>query len=257
MAYVESDGMIDRLDLVRWSIAAAVMLALHALAAFVLSQHSDQSDAEAGAPVVTVELAPMAVAPPAPPTDYAPGPQQLQAATPEQAEEMKPEQKDPDPIKPPDVTPAPNPEVALPPPEPPKEHAEERVKVEPQEQAAVPTAPPTAVAPAPQPAAPAPGEVARPTSAAVASWQRSLVAYLERHKRFPPEAGHEQRVVMLGFTIDRAGHVLTSRIVRSSGSAVLDRETLAMIKRAEPLPRPPGDLRDDQLSFQIPVKYYE
>jgi periplasmic protein TonB len=258
MAYVESQPLFARSELVRWSTAAIVVLALHVLAAVVLSMHSDASDDEAGAPVVMIELAPMAVAPQAPPSDYAPGPQQPQAQTQERPrEEAKPEQKEPDPVPIPDTMPAPNPTIALPlpVPDPPKEPVEEKVQVQPQEQAPVPTAPPAAVAQAARPASPALGRVAQPTSAAVAGWQRSLMAHLERHKRYPPEANGEQGIVKLAFSIDRSGHVLSSRIIRSSGSAVLDRETLAMVRRVQPLPRPPADLSDVLLTVIVELGY--
>jgi len=57
------------------------------------------------------------------------------------------------------------------------------------------------------------------------------------------------------FRIDRRGHLLTSRIVQSSGSAALDEETLALAKRAQPFPAPPADVGDDQLSFLVPIRY--
>jgi periplasmic protein TonB len=48
---------------------------------------------------------------------------------------------------------------------------------------------------------------------------------------------------------------LSSRIIRSSGSAVLDRETLAMVKRVQPLPRPPADLSDVLLTVIVELGY--
>jgi protein TonB len=87
------------------------------------------------------------------------------------------------------------------------------------------------------------------------TWQRSLVAQLERHKRYPPQAHGEQGVSTLTFRIDRHGTLLSSRIARSSGSAALDEETLALAKRAQPFPPPPADMPDDQLSFVVPVRY--
>ena len=41
----------------------------------------------------------------------------------------------------------------------------------------------------------------------------------------------------LRFTVDRSGHVLSARIERGSGHPLLDEETLALIQRAQPLPR--------------------
>lgn len=51
------------------------------------------------------------------------------------------------------------------------------------------------------------------------------------------------------------GRVVTSRIAQSSGYAALDEETLALIKRAQPFPRPPADVSEEQLSFVVPIRY--
>src|SRR5205823_5830807 len=75
-----------------------------------------------------------------------------------------------------------------------KEVPRKQAKREPAETAPVPTAPPAAVAPAHRPAAPAPGRVSRPSPIAIASWQRLLVAQLERNKRYPEAAGGVQGV---------------------------------------------------------------
>jgi protein TonB len=122
--------------------------------------------------------------------------------------------------------------------------------------APVPTAPQMAPTPAPRVAALAVGQVARPTPAAIAGWERLLVAQLERHKRYPPDARGKVGEARLAFSIDRGGRVLASRIVRSSGSAALDEEALALIKRAAPLPPPPAGVPDERLSFVVPIRYH-
>ena len=106
-------------------------------------------------------------------------------------------------------------------------------------------APPVATAPSP------PASV----SSATASWQQSLVARLAKLQRYPAQARGVQGVVSLAFTIDRHGGVVSSRIVKSSGSAVLDAEALDLIKRAAPLPSPPADIPDSDLSFVVPIRF--
>jgi protein TonB len=128
---------------------------------------------------------------------------------------------------------------------------------QPAEAAPVPTAPQSAPAPAARAAAPAVGSAPQPTAASVTSWQHRLFAQLERHKRYPPQAHGKLGEVRLEFRIDRHGHVLASRIVRSSGSDALDEEALALVKRAEPLPPPPAEIPDDQLSFVVPIRYHQ
>jgi TonB family protein len=90
---------------------------------------------------------------------------------------------------------------------------------------------------------------------AAASWQQSLVARLAKVQRYPAEARGAQGVVNLTFSIDRHGAVVSSRIVKSSGSAVLDAEALDLIKRAAPLPPPPADIADSELSFIVPIRF--
>jgi periplasmic protein TonB len=257
MAYVEIYPAGDPREVLRWTFCAAAVLLAHALVLLTLWAGPDDAEPDAGAPVVLIELAPIAVAPPAPERDLAPGPEPLQAES-ERAREATPEEKLAESEHVPEVTPVPDAVVTLPAaPEPPKEPVRREAKQEPAEAtpaAPVPTAPPAAVAPARRPASPSLGRVSRP-SAAMVSWQRSLVAQIERHKRYPPHAHSEQGVAKLAFRLDRGGRVVTSRIAQSSGSAALDEETLALIKRAQPFPAPPPDLADDQLSFVVPIRY--
>jgi periplasmic protein TonB len=256
MAYVETYPAIDRPEVLRWSVCAAAVLLAHAAVLLALCARPDYAETDVGTPVVMIELAPLAVAPPALQTGVAPGPQQLQVESRERMREETPDEKPPEIERVPDVAPAQNPAVTLPAvPEPPKQRAREEAKQQPAEAAPVPTAPPAAVAPALRPASPAPGRVPRPSSAAVVSWQRSLNAQLERNKRYPPAAAGEQGTATLAFRLDRHGRVLTSRIVQSSGSAALDEETLALARRAQPFPPPPADIPDDQLSFVVPIRY--
>jgi protein TonB len=90
----------------------------------------------------------------------------------------------------------------------------------------------------------------------ILSWQRSLLAQLQRHARYPQQASHARGVVHVIFSIDRSGRVVSSRIVQSSGSAALDADALATISRAQPLPKPSADIPDDQLaSINVPIRY--
>ncbi len=55
--------------------------------------------------------------------------------------------------------------------------------------------------------------------------------------------------------MDRQGHILSSKIVQSSGSVSLDEETLALLQRAQPLPTPPTDVPGTQFAFSVPVRF--
>jgi periplasmic protein TonB len=125
---------------------------------------------------------------------------------------------------------------------------------------ATPASPPSAAPPEklgtsrPQQEAPAAAAPASP-SPEIASWQQALAAHLNRFKQYPARGRNAEGVVTVGFNIDRRGSVLSSRIVKSSGSEVLDAEALAVIKRAAPFPRPPAEIADSELSFVVPIRF--
>jgi protein TonB len=112
--------------------------------------------------------------------------------------------------------------------------------------------------PEPQPEPPheeVPAVAPRPVQAraVVLTWRNQIVTILERNKRYPSEARSrgEQGVTRLAFSIDGEGHLLSSRIVASSGSAALDAETLALVRRAQPFPPPPPELAGSELTVQV------
>jgi protein TonB len=157
-------------------------------------------------------------------------------------------------------------EVALPKPEPKavEKKAEERPDDQrsdapPSKQAA--PAPRTTAAPRSEqntalaPAAPSPGSAA--SRAQLAQWRDLVAARLQQNKRYPreAEARHETGVVTLNFSVDRGGHVLSSRIVKSSGHSSLDGEVLAMVRRAEPLPAFGPAMTETVIQLTVPIQF--
>ena len=65
----------------------------------------------------------------------------------------------------------------------------------------------------------------------------------------------EYGVAQLAFSVDRGGGVHNARIVRSSGSSILDRETLTLAERAQPLPPPPPEITGAQIPIVVPIRY--
>jgi periplasmic protein TonB len=88
-----------------------------------------------------------------------------------------------------------------------------------------------------------------------ATWQKELIAHLDRHKRYP--AGHavKSAEILVGFVLDRMGHVLSASIVKGSGDPALDEAALAMVQRSDPVPQPPPLVADEGLSFTLPVLF--
>lgn len=219
-------------DLARWTMAAAVVIGLHAgVIAFVLARHRPVEIGD-DAPVVTVELAPIDSTPDAVARDVPPAPETMIESKPvteppkdQPPEEAKVEQP------PPDESPAIVPEPVAKPPE----------KVE----EARPPAPTTAQ------------KVKGGAPRIEPSWQTSLVRQLQRYKRYPSaaQARNEQGVVVLSFSLDRAGHVLAHSIAQSSGFAELDNEVMAMIVRAEPLPPFPASMPQSRIDLTVPIRF--
>lgn len=89
-----------------------------------------------------------------------------------------------------------------------------------------------------------------------ASYRARIAKHLARFKRFPAGArqGAGAGKVTLAFALDAEGRVESVALVASSGSGVFDAEALAMIRRAEPFPKPPESAREAR-SFVIPVAY--
>jgi periplasmic protein TonB len=55
--------------------------------------------------------------------------------------------------------------------------------------------------------------------------------------------------------MDRAGHVLSFQVARSSGWADLDNEARALILRAQPLPSVPKDYPGETLDLIVPIVF--
>jgi len=120
-------------------------------------------------------------------------------------------------------------------------------------------APPAAVSPAVTPIAPAPAvPVAappRPTTGpvklaprdpALEAWKRAAAERIHgvnQEKLFEGRPHHLlQAVIVVEATVDRSGHVVRSRIMRSPKIKTLDDMALASLKAASPLPAPPPSL---------------
>lgn len=93
---------------------------------------------------------------------------------------------------------------------------------------------------------------------ASSDYYREITAWLEKHKRYPRRSKlrNEEGVVMLRFVVNRDGMVTVSGIKESSGHKRLDKEAMGMIKRAQPLPAMPDDMRQAQLDLVVPVRFH-
>jgi TonB family protein len=94
------------------------------------------------------------------------------------------------------------------------------------------------------------GETARRVRA---TWQKELVAHLDKHKRYPATRSQKSAEIVVSFALDRMGHVLSASIVKGSGDTAFDEAALAMVRKSDPVPMPPPLIADEGLSFTLPV----
>lgn len=84
-----------------------------------------------------------------------------------------------------------------------------------------------------------------------------LAAHLARYKQYPVEARRRRihGVVTVQFRVHANGMVDECSIIDSSGNRLLDAAALAMLRRAQPLPRIPPELGLDSLHINLPVEF--
>ncbi|MEH2514736.1 protein TonB [Bradyrhizobium sp. AZCC 1610] len=275
----DPDGRPERkitaLSVLRWTTAATLVLAVHGGAAWMALNWKPAEAAGEPPPAVMIELAPLAVAPEAPPQDVAPGPQMTEAQTELKPEEPKKPVEDPEekpdavvqelekpieklPEKPnADAVLSPTPQPPQPDPvkKPPPKAVEKKKPIDPKKtRAPQTTAPPTSQAQRADRAAAPNANASLDPSMSPASWRGSLMAHLNRHKRFPPGAAGTGTVTV-AFMIDRSGRVLSARLVRGSGDAALDAEAVALPRRASPVPAPPPNVGGGSVTLAVPIRF--
>ena len=203
-------------ETLRWGACFALALCFHAAgAAALLARWNEDSDLVANAPVIMIELAALPVAPEIKPTELPPGPQQTEA------------QPEPEPEKPVEKTvelppePQAEPQLAV---TPPKSRSKSRSKKKPkQKHASLASAPSTA-----EHRAGARRRRCRAPPRAIPmrcrTGNRSWSPGSNATSAIPSEAQSrgEHGVAQLAFSVDRSGGVHNARIVRSSGSSLLD-----------------------------------
>jgi protein TonB len=236
-----------------WIFSLLLIVGLHlGLGVWALGWHVSTPPVQLPPAAIQITLAPLpSAAPPAPAQQSAPPPPQLEPEPEPEARKPQPKRAEADKPKlalpPPKPKPKPEPRAQPPRPTPkPPEKPLEKPEEQPEEKRARATpqaAPAEATKRTAAPTAPQRSSTAIPSKAEV-SWQSRLLSHLGRYKRYPHAARRRgaEGTSLVRFTVDGAGKVLSVSLAESSGNAALDRATLAMIRRAQPLPAPPAEL---------------
>ena len=244
-----------------WVGAAVLAGVLHAgavAAALFNAAPEDGADLGASAIEVGIELA----SPRQEKSDLPPGPESQQSAESTASIQQKPAtpvektEEEPEPVKPVE-----DPErvVAEKQVEPPKEEQPVAAAQSSSSVASVAseaTAPAVIETPREAPVATAPSLGVGESAVRVrTTWQRQLVAHLDKNKRYPGVAARRAAEILVSFTLDRTGKVVATNVLKSSGDAAFDEAALAMVRRASPVPAPPALVADDGLTFTVPVLF--
>lgn len=237
-----------------WFFAGVTALALHVGAALALSHlQADETDDALGAPAIEIGLDMMS--PRVEATDLPPGPDaDASVASPAQAEQ-KAEFKEAE--LPKDTpTEAEDPDRAVTPNEKPIEEEKKIAAVatsaSQESAAAEATATPSSEAMRQGPRSVAPAQGTGDAARLRATWQKELIAHLDKHKRYPGR-GLKSAEILVSFVFDRKGHVLSASVVKGSGDPAFDGAVLAMLRRSDPVPQPPPLVADEDLKFTLKV----
>lgn len=238
-------------EILRWSGNFTVVLSVHsALFAFALQHDPPSPPTQSVEPpaAILLELAPLA---PAAEPDPLPAPdlsEMIPEPEPPPPVELLPPANAPLKIHPPASTPSTRPQTRKKPPA-------KKPEKPPIEASAAPSASSDKV---PVTAAPTFGLSIDRQSAALPTWKAQLLRHLEKHKRYPAEAqrNRTEGVTYVLFTMTRDGRVLNARTERSAGTAMLDREGLDLLMRAEPLPPLPHDQPGETMRLVVPVQFF-
>ena len=243
-----------------WLVAAVAALALHlGCLLFVLTDAEDDSDVDFGAPALAIDVD--LAAPNRQPTDLPAGPDsEATMASPQMVQQQEVLKQSDLPEDTPTETDDPDRVVAL-------DNAKKPVDDDPNLKP-VQTAPSTESVAAEATATPSSDAIPegkRSTAPVLGigesirkvreTWEKLLAVHFNKHKRYPTNRGAQKILVEVTFEIDRLGHLLSSRVSKSSGDTAFDDAALAMLKRADPLPAPPPTVADDGLSFTMGVDF--
>jgi protein TonB len=242
-----------------WILAGVGALALHVGCAGLVIAHLQTDDPDDALGATAIEIGLEMMAPRVEATDLPPGPESdASVASPALAEQQAVVEDTELPKAVPTETEEPDRVVTTNEPKKPEKDEPEMAAVQTsastESVAAEATATPSseAIPQGPRSVAPAlgTGESARLQRA---TWQKQLVAHLDRHKRYPAQRQQKTAEILIGFILDRSGHVLSTSIVKGSGDTAFDEAALAMIRRSDPVPQPPPLVADEGLNFTLPV----
>jgi protein TonB len=98
---------------------------------------------------------------------------------------------------------------------------------------------------------------AAPSEDIIGPYRNSLAAHLRPYQHYPllARSRHEEGLVVVHVTVQRDGHIAAMSIEHGSGFESLDREALATLKRADPLPPVPAGMPGATMELSFPLRF--
>lgn len=89
------------------------------------------------------------------------------------------------------------------------------------------------------------------------SYSLILAKAIAKQKKYPRIAQMRgwQGEIIVSLEIDGQGNLIKSKIKNSSKHEILNREGMAMIKRASPFPKPPKELESKNFNVIVPISF--
>jgi len=88
-----------------------------------------------------------------------------------------------------------------------------------------------------------------------AKWDKKVVGTIQAHLRYPKVERKDIVEVIVEFTFDRLGRILSVKVAQSSNDPKFDEAAISTIRRSGPLPPPPAELTDETFSYTLPMKF--
>ena len=91
----------------------------------------------------------------------------------------------------------------------------------------------------------------------IGSWQKEVSKKIAKKQVYPRAALRKELEgrANVEINIDREGNIVAHTLQVSTGHELLDREVPKLLKRASPLPAPPADAADSQLTMVVPLAW--
>ena len=95
------------------------------------------------------------------------------------------------------------------------------------------------------------------SAADVNGWRKAVGNEIAKKQSYPRAALRKELEgrAKVEINVDREGNIVAHSIQSSTGHDVLDKEVPKLMKRASPLPTPPSDVTDSELTMVVPLAW--